>query len=259
MKVLFIGDVVGRPGRQAVKALLPRVAERYKASLVIANAENAAGGFGLTPQTAEELLGAGIHVLSSGNHIWDKKEALGLLQKDDRILRPLNYPPGVPGRGSILLSVQGRKVAVVNLSGRIFMPLLDCPFRTIKEELKDIKKETNLVVVDFHAEATSEKLAMAYFLDGQVSALVGTHTHVQTADEQILPGGTAYITDVGMTGPRDSIIGMAKEDVLRRFLYQMPQRFSVAKAPTMFSAVMLELDERSGKALSIQRLCLSHP
>ena len=257
MNILFIGDIVGKTGRKAVRGLLPGLVNKLKIDLVIAHCENAAGGFGITEKTAEELFAYGIHIMTSGNHIWDKKEALRYLPKEDRILRPINFPPGVPGRGSIVYTATNSvKVGVINLSGRVFMGLMDCPFRTITEELEKLKKETNIVVVDFHAEATSEKQAMAYFLDGKVTAVLGTHTHVQTADEQILPEGTAYITDVGMTGPWLSIIGVKREIVIEKFLDQLPRKFDTAKGPWVFSAVVLEADEKTGKARSIKRLLL---
>ncbi len=254
MKVLFIGDIIGRPGRNYLKAQLHAIIERYGVDLVIANAENAAGGFGITEKAAEELFSYGIHVLTSGNHIWDKKEAVQYLQKEDRILRPFNYPPGTPGIGSLVYPLHGKKVAVLNLQGRVFMPNIDCPFRTADEEIKRLSKETDIVFIDFHAEATSEKIAMGYYLDGRASAVIGTHTHVQTADERVLPKGTAYITDVGMTGPKDSTIGVKNEQVLDRFLYSMPTRFEVAKGPIEFSAVVVEVNEENGRSTAIQRL-----
>ncbi|RMG67852.1 MAG: TIGR00282 family metallophosphoesterase [Nitrospirae bacterium] len=256
MNILFIGDIVGKPGRRAVKALLPGLRGKLKVDLVVANCENAAGGFGITQKTVDELFSSGIDLMTSGNHIWDKKEALTILPKEDRILRPLNYPPGVPGRGSILYSVNDCKVGVVNLSGRVFMGLMDCPFRAIDEELDRLMANTSVILVDFHAEATSEKLAMAHYLDGRVTALLGTHTHVQTADEQVLPKGTAYITDVGMTGPQMSVIGVKSDIVIEKFLTQMPKKFDTAGGGWMFSAVLVEADEKTGKALSIKRLSI---
>ncbi|NOX20565.1 MAG: TIGR00282 family metallophosphoesterase [Nitrospirae bacterium] len=257
MNILFIGDIVGKIGRKAVKSLLPNLINKLKIDLVVANCENAAGGFGITEKTAEELFATGIDVMTSGNHIWDKKEALSYLPKEDRILRPLNFPPGVPGRGSITLkSANSIDVAIINLSGRVFMGLMDCPFRTVKEEIQRIKEKTNVIIIDFHAEATSEKQAMGYFLDGKVSAVLGTHTHVQTADEQILPEGTAYITDVGMTGPWFSIIGVKKETIIDKFVDQLPRKFDTAKGPWVFSAVVLDIDEKSGMARSIKRLLI---
>jgi metallophosphoesterase (TIGR00282 family) len=259
MKVLFIGDIIGRPGRNCLKAHLYAIIERYEVDFVIANAENAAGGFGITKKAAEELFSFGVHVLTSGNHIWDKKEAMPYLQKEDRILRPFNYPPGTPGIGSLMYPLHRSKVAVLNLQGRVFMPNIDCPFRAADEELQRLSEETDIVIVDFHAEATSEKIAIGYYLDGRASAVIGTHTHVQTADERILPKGTAYITDVGMTGPQDSTIGVKNEQVLDRFLYQLPTRFEVAKGPTIFSAVVVEINEETGRATAIQRLQLAYP
>ncbi len=259
MKVLFIGDIVGRPGRNSLKAHLHTLVERYRVDFVIANGENAAGGFGITVKAAEELYSLGVHVLTSGNHIWDKKEAISHLDKEDRILRPHNYPPGTPGRGSIIYPLGGRQVAVLNLQGRVFMPNIDCPFRAADEEVKRLAEETDIIIVDFHAEATSEKVAIGYYLDGRVSAVVGTHTPVQTADEKILPGGTAYITDVGMTGPENSTIGVKNEQVLERFLYQVPTRFEVPKGPTVFSAVVIEINDDTGRATAIQRLLLTNP
>ncbi len=257
MNILFIGDIVGKPGRRAVKALLPNLINKLKLDIVIANCENAAGGFGITEKTAAELFSAGIHLMTSGNHIWDKKEALQLLPKEDRILRPLNYPPGVPGRGSIVINASNSvNVGIINLSGRVFMGLMDCPFRTVEREIEQIKEKTEIIIVDFHAEATSEKLAMAYFLDGRVTALLGTHTHVQTADEQIMPGGTAYITDVGMTGPQISVIGVDRQIVIEKFITQLPRKFETAKGGWMLSAVLIEVDEKTGKAISIKRLSI---
>jgi metallophosphoesterase (TIGR00282 family) len=260
MKVLFIGDIVARNGRNAVKALLSKVVERYRVDFVIANGENAAGGFGITEKVAEEIFGLGVHVITSGNHIWDKKEAVEYLDREKRVLRPLNYPPGVPGFGSIVHELGGGcSVAVVNISGRVFMPNMDCPFRAADEELGRLRGITSNIIVDFHAEATSEKIAFGYYLDGKVSAVLGTHTHVQTADETILEGKTAYITDVGMTGPAESIIGVEKGLIIGRFLNQLPVKFETAKGPAVFSAVVVELDERSGKSSGIQRLQLTHP
>ncbi len=256
MRVLLIGDIVGKTGRKAVKAFLPTLISRFKIDLTVANCENAAGGFGITEKVAAELFGCGIHVMTSGNHIWDKKEAVSLLVKEDRILRPLNYPPGVPGAGSIIYNLNGRKVGVLNVSGRIFMNTMDCPFRTAEAEVERIRKETEMIIVDLHAEATSEKIAFGRYMDGRVSAVIGTHTHVQTADEQILPKGTAYITDAGMTGPLNSVIGVDTEQIIDKFLTQMPRKFETAKGTALLSGVMVEIDEKSGRATSIQRLQL---
>lgn len=260
MKVLFVGDIVGKVGRMTTKALLPAIVDRYKIDLVIANGENAAGGFGITDKLVSEILGYGIHVITTGNHVWDKKEFIAQISKENRLLRPLNYPPGVPGYGSVMLTIsKGEKVGVMNISGRVFMSNIDCPFRIAKEEVEKLRSITKTIVIDFHAEATSEKMAFGYFMDGKVSAVIGTHTHVQTADEKILPGGTAYITDVGMTGPDNSIIGIEKEQVIHRFLTNMPVRFETARGEGIFSAVVVEIDEKTGNASAIQRLQLRYP
>jgi len=246
----MIGDIIGRPGRQAVKELLPDLRQQYGLSLVIANAENAAGGFGLTSTTAMELLDAGVDVLTSGNHIWAQQEIIPHLDGDMPILRPLNYPPGVPGKGYII----NNQAMVVNLIGRIFMGDVDCPFRAIDQLLTEVKPKPPVIIVDFHAEATSEKVAMGRYLDGRVSAVLGTHTHVETTDSQLLPHGTAYITDIGMTGPIDSVIGMETKTVIQRFLTGIPHRLSVAKGKTMFNAVLVRVDEDNGRAISIDRI-----
>ena len=259
MKILFIGDIVGKNGRQAVKSLLPNLVDRYKIDTVIANGENAAGGFGITEKTAEELFDFGIHIITTGNHIWDKKEAIPYIAKENRILRPLNYPPNTPGFGSIIFTLPNKeKIAVMNVSGRIFMNTLDCPFRIAKNEAEKLKGHTNILIIDFHAEATSEKAAFGYYMDGIASAVIGTHTHVQTADEKILPGGTAFITDVGMTGPQTSIIGIEKEQILERFLSQMPRKYDVAGGKGLLSGVVVEIDSKSGRATAMQRLQLTN-
>jgi len=250
MLILAIGDIIGKPGRRAVGELLPRLHQEYEIDLVVANSENAAGGIGLTPETAQELLVAGIDVLTSGNHIWAQKEIIPYLDGGMPILRPLNYPPGVPGRGYIL-----RKGAlVVNLIGRTFMGNFDCPFRGMDQLLAELKPKPPVIIVDFHAEATSEKMAMGRYLDGRVSALLGTHTHVGTIDAQVLPKGTAYVTDIGMTGPMDSIIGDDAEMVLQRFLTALPHRLSVGTGKVMFNAILVKVDDKSGRANSIERL-----
>jgi len=246
----MIGDIIGRPGRQAVKELLPDLRQQYGLSLVIANAENAAGGFGLTSTTAMELLDAGVDVLTSGNHIWAQQEIIPHLDGGMPILRPLNYPPGVPGKGYII----NNQAMVVNLMGRTFMGDVDCPFRAIDQLLTEVKPKPPVIIVDFHAEATSEKVAMGRYLDGRVSAVLGTHTHVETTDSQLLPHGTAYITDIGMTGPIDSVIGMETKTVIQRFLTGIPHRLSVAKGKTMFNAVLVRVDEDNGRAISIDRI-----
>jgi len=255
LKVLFIGDIVGSPGRKAVKAFLPGLVERHSIDVVIANGENAAGGFGLTEPVASDLFGLGIHVITSGNHVWDKKEGVAYIAREEKVLRPVNYPPGVPGFGSCVLEArEGVRLAVMNAMGRVFMPNTDCPFRASDEAVARLRLEADAIVADFHAEATSEKLAYGYYLDGRVSAVVGTHTHVQTADERVLPGGTAYITDVGMTGPAESVIGVEKEIIIERFLTAMPARFEVAGGPVILSAVVIGIDELTGLASSIERV-----
>lgn len=260
MKVLFIGDVVGKNGRGAVKGLLPNLADKYKLDLIIANGENIAGGFGLTEELVKDMFRTGVHVLTTGNHVWDKKDFVSYIVKDNRVLRPLNYPPGVPGHGSLIFTLpSGVKVGILNLSGRVFMPPMDCPFRTATAELEKLRDETKIIIVDFHAEATSEKIAFGYYLDGRVSAIIGTHTHVQTADEKILQNGTAYITDVGMTGPAYSVIGMQVDQIIQRFLTGMPQRFETGHGGTLLCAVVVEIDEETGKATAIQRLQLTYP
>jgi len=255
MKVLFIGDIFGEPGRRALARAVPRLVAQRQIDIVIGNGENAAGGFGITPELAEELFELGLAVITTGNHAWDKKEILDYFPREPRLLRPANYPDGVPGHGSVVVeSAGGEKLGVLQLMGRAYMPTLDCPFQIAKKELVALKKQTTAVIVDMHAEATSEKMAMGHYLDGEVVAVVGTHTHVQTADDQILPKGTAYLTDIGMTGPLHSVIGVKKELAIEKFLTGMPRRFEVASGPSVFCAVLLELDARLGKALSIERL-----
>jgi metallophosphoesterase (TIGR00282 family) len=258
VKLLFLGDVVGKPGRQALSYELHRLVDRYLVDLVIANGENAAGGFGITEETAKDLFGCGIHLLTSGNHIWDKKDALPFIKKEERLVRPANYPEGTPGQGSaIVRTAGGIKVGVLNLEGRVFMNNLDCPFRVADREIERLKGETPIIFVDFHAEATSEKAALGFYLDGRVSAVIGTHTHVQTSDERILPGGTAYMTDAGMCGAFDSVIGVRKEEAIERFLTQLPTKFEVAKKNIRLNAVVIEVDEVSGKAVSMERISVS--
>ncbi|TKJ31924.1 metallophosphoesterase [bacterium (candidate division B38) B3_B38] len=255
MNILFIGDIMGRPGREYLQEYFHYLIVHYQIDFSIANIENAAGGFGLTPEIAERLFSLGLNVLTSGNHIWDRKEIVDYIKKEKRLLRPANYPPSIPGSGSYVgTSRHGVKVGVINLSGRIFMKSLDCPFQVSKREITEVKRYTNNIIVDFHGEATSEKVAMGWYLDGEVSAVIGTHTHVQTSDERILPQGTAYITDVGMTGSFDSVIGITKEVAIKRFLTQMPIRFSVAKNDKKVSAVILTIDDYSGRALDIRRI-----
>lgn len=257
MKILFIGDIVGEPGRKIVKENIRQLFDTYGPDIIIANAENAAGGFGVTPDIAEELFSLGIHVLTSGNHVWDKKEIMPYLSKQDRLVRPANYPEGNAGYGSVVISTPAGKAAVLNLEGRVFMSNLDDPFRTADREIERLKRETAVVIIDFHAEATSEKTAFAWYVDGRASAVIGTHTHVQTADERVLPGGTAFITDAGMTGPLDSVIGVKKEEAIARFLYQSPHKFTVPKGPVHLDAVLIDVDAATGKALSIERVRLA--
>ncbi len=260
LRILVIGDIIGRAGRQVLAKLLSSLKTQYQVDLCIANVENVAGGIGITPVLARELLLQGVDVLTSGNHIWDKKEIESYAYTEKRLLRPANYPPGAPGGGGYLARLaDGQSVGVVNLAGRVFMQPLDCPFRAAKSEVGKLKEYTSVILVDFHAEATSEKVAMGWYLDGLVSAVVGTHTHVQTADERILPKGTAYITDIGMTGPTDSVIGIQKELALQRFLTQMPVKFEPAKGSPQLNGVVIEVDPASGKAGSIQRLRVSPP
>ena len=255
MKILFIGDIIGRPGRQAVEKLLPGLVEEHQIDFVIANGENAAAGFGLTPAVLDNLFGLGIDAVTSGNHLWDKKDILPRLKKEPRLLRPANYPPEVPGTSfGIYEDKQGRKVGVFNLLGRVFMPAVDCPFRIADQVIAELKKETDIIIVDMHAEATSEKIALGWYLDGRVSAVIGTHTHVMTADERVLPHGTAYITDAGMTGGFDSVIGMEKEPIIEKFLTQLPTKFEVAEQDVRFNGVVVEVDEQNGKAIEINKV-----
>ncbi len=255
MKLLFIGDVVGRPGRRAIRELVPVLRLRYSLDVVIANAENVAGGSGITPETAAELLDAGVDVLTSGDHLWDQKEVVKLLENEPRFLRPLNYPPGVSGRGSGIFQLEGQPpFAVMNVQGRVFMQALENPFTLAEAEVARLREQTRIIVVDIHAEATSEKIGLARMLDGRVSAVIGTHTHVQTADEQIFPGGTAFLCDAGFTGPHESVLGREIEPIIKRFLTSTPQRFDVAKERVRLQGVLVNVDAASGHALTIQRI-----
>lgn len=255
MRILCIGDIVGDAGRKAISESLAAIVADFNVDFTLANAENAVDGFGLTQKVALELLDAGINVLTSGNHIWDKKEIKKFINRDRRILRPANFPEGTPGTGSVVVEIDTKKkIGVINLSGRVFMQSLDCPFRAGLREIDSLRQETKMILIDFHAEATSEKIALGWFLDGKVSAILGTHTHVQTADERILPGGTAYISDVGMTGAFDSVIGVEKEIALERFLTQMPTRFKPAKKDIGLHAVLVDVDPDSGKSKKIARI-----
>jgi len=258
MRILFIGDIVGRPGRELVRRGLAALVEHHAADIVIANAENAAAGFGITREIGDQILDWGVDVMTSGNHIWDKKEAIDYIGAESRLLRPANYPAGVPGNGSYLARTgDGLAVGVINVMGRVFMLAIDDPFAVVLREIEAMRQRTHVIFVDFHAEATSEKVAMGWHLDGKVTAMVGTHTHVQTADERILPRGTAYLTDVGMTGPHDSVIGVETEAALGRFLNAMPARFETATGNPRLNAVLVEADEKTGLATRIERLSYS--
>lgn len=254
MKLLFIGDVVGEPGRRAVKVLCPRLRAEHNIDLVIANGENSAGGAGITVGTANELFNAGVDIITSGDHLWDQKEVSQLLENEKRFVRPINYPAETPGSGVRFWAKDWLKVAVVNVQGRTFMADLENPFRVLHAEMPAIREQTKLIFVDCHAEATSEKIALARMLDGQVSGVVGTHTHVQTADEQIFPGGTAYLTDAGFTGPHESVLGREITPVIERFITNQPRRFGIASGRILLQGAVIEIDEMSGRALNIQRV-----
>ena len=258
MRILFIGDIYGSPGRKAVADYLPDIVSNKKIDLVVANGENAAAGFGITPRLAEELFQLGIEVMTTGNHVWDKKEILDYLGQQPRLLRGANYPAQAPGRGLFCgRTREGVPYAVLHLIGRVFMEPLDSPFRTAEAELSRLPAECRIRIVDFHGEASSEKQAFGWFLDGRVTAVIGTHTHVPTADERVLPGGTAYITDVGMTGPYESVIGVDHQIALQKFLTHMPVRFEPARGDVRLAAVILDADEATGRARSIERYMLS--
>lgn len=255
MKILVVGDTVGKPGRKACSVLIPKIQEREKLDFIVVNGENIAGGSSITPDTVKEIFDAGADVITTGDHVFKKKEANDLVQKNNRILRPLNYPEGTLGKGSCVVQAKnGVKVAVVNLLGRVFLKPIDCPFKTIEKELQTLHRETTVILVDMHAEATSEKVAMGWFLDGKVSAVFGTHTHIQTSDETILPHGTAYITELGMCGPYRSVIGRKTEQVLKQFLTQIPTPLEVADEDARVSGAIIEIDPHTGRALSIKRI-----
>jgi 2',3'-cyclic-nucleotide 2'-phosphodiesterase len=257
--ILCVGDVFGEPGRRAIQTLLAKLRKQHEVDVTVVNVENAAAGAGVTPHIAKAFLEQGVDVMTSGNHIWDKKEIIDYIAKENLLLRPANYPPGTPGVGSIVVKAGPHKVAVLNMMGRVFLPLLDCPFRKADEEIPRLRQETPIIIVDMHCEATSESQAMGWYLDGRVSAVVGTHRHVQTADERILPKGTAYITDLGLTGPTDSVIGVDPQIALQRFLTQMPNRFEPAKGPAALHGVVIRVDPETGQGLSIERLRVSLP
>lgn len=260
MKILFVADIFAQPGRRVAAALIPELVRDREIDLVIANGENAAGGFGLTDNIARKLHSYGIDVVTNGNHVWDRKEFIPFLEKSDRVLRPFNYPEDAPGIGSTVVAARsGTPVAVLSLQGRTSMPSTDCPFRTGRAEVERLRNVTPLVFVDFHAEATAEKAALGFYLDGLATAVVGTHTHVQTADERILPGGTAYLTDAGMTGVRESVIGVRPEMAIRRFLTQVPTRFKPAEGQATLCGALIEADPETGRAAQIERLQLPEP
>ena len=255
MRILILGDVVGRPARRAMRDILPELIEREKADLVIANAENAAGGMGVDIKSAKELFSAGVHVLTSGNHIWKKKEIYPFLDEHETLIRPANFPAGAPGRGWCFWRHNELRAVIINLQGRVFMPNhVEDPFRCVDELLQNHGRLSPVIIVDMHGEATSEKTAMGWYLDGRASVVYGTHTHVPTADERILPNGTAYITDVGMCGPLDSVIGMEREVVIQGFLTQLPRQFEVAKDNVALQGIIADIDEKNGRAREIRRL-----
>lgn len=255
MKILMIGDIVGQPGRNLVNILVPRLKQELNIEFIVANAENSAGGNGITRVTADEILSSEIDLLTGGNHIWDKKETIDWIDSEPRLIRPANYPRGTPGQGYRICEISGGiKIAVINLCGRVFMTPLDCPFQTVDAILKKIDSKADIILVDFHAEATSEKMAFGYYVDGRVSAVVGTHTHIQTADARILPKGTAYISDVGMTGTYESVLGVKKELAIASFTTQLPQRFEVAKGYAQLNAVLIDFDLGTGKVKNIENM-----
>jgi metallophosphoesterase (TIGR00282 family) len=256
MNVLMVGDVYGESGRAAIARLLPGLRQEHAIDFCVVNVENAAGGFGVTAPIARQVLEHGADVMTSGNHIWDKKEIVAYIVKENLLLRPANFPAGTPGAGFITVKCGPHKVAVLNLMGRVFMLPIDCPFRTADALIPELRKETPIVLVDMHCEATSESLAMGWYLAGRVSAVVGTHRHVQTADERVLPGGTAYITDLGLTGPTDGVIGVDRDQIIQRFLQQMPIRFETAKGPAALQGVVIVVDPDTGRASSIRRLSI---
>jgi len=253
---MMVGDIVGKCGRRVFAKYTKKFRKEKNLDMVVVNGENAAGGKGLTDATLAELYGQGADVVTSGNHIWDKKEVMQFIDREPFLLRPANYPEGAPGKGYCLFPWKAQNIAVINLSGRVFFDALDDPFQKINEILSKIKSEAQIIILDFHAEATSEKIAMGYYLDGKVSAVIGTHTHVQTADEQIFENGTAYITDVGMTGPKNSILGVKKEIIIEKFLTALPSRFEVAEGPGVYSAIIIEIDDATGFATKVERILI---
>lgn len=256
MNFLIIGDICGKPGRQAAVKYIPMLKEKYRIDVVVANGENSANGIGITKSVYGELMAAGIDIVTSGNHIWDKKEALQLIDDTPNLIRPANYPPGAPGKGYCVFSKGEKKIGVFNLSGRSFMPALDCPFRKADEIVAALSVDCDFIILDFHAETTSEKMAMGWYLDGRVSCVAGTHTHIQTADERVLPKGTAYITDLGMVGPWNSVLGVQKERVIQKFVSAMPVKFELAAGPNVFCGVVLFADDERGCVQEIQRVMI---
>lgn len=255
MRILFFGDIVGSPGRAALEENIFRIKEKFHPHIIIVNGENAAGGRGINEKIVKQFFQLGINIITMGNHVWDQREIFDFIDNTKNLIRPANFPEGTPGKGYTIFHFNAYKLAVVNLQGRTYLPPLDCPFQAASQLIDEIKKETNNIIVDFHAEATSEKQAMGWFLDGKVSAIVGTHTHVQTADERILPKGTAYVTDVGMTGPYDGILGMNREEVIEKFITQLPQRFEVdKKGRWQINALIIDINPDTGKAVKIERL-----
>ncbi len=257
MNILYIGDIVGKPGKLALETSLKKLLDQYDINLCIGNGENASGGFGITPEIADELFALGIDVITSGNHIYDKKEIIPTLDRESKILRPANYPAEAPGKGSCFVKANnGQMVGVLNLIGRVFMDPADCPFKKADTEISKLKEKTSIIFVDMHAEVTSEKSAMGWYLDGRATAVIGSHTHVQTADERILPKGTAYLSDAGMTGPKNSVIGIKTENAIGKFISKFPRRFETATGDTQLRAAVVNLDPRSGKAKGIERIQL---
>jgi metallophosphoesterase (TIGR00282 family) len=254
LRVLIIGDIIGEPGRKALFLSLSTLIKERKIDFVIANGENAAGGFGLTGRIASKLYSYGIDCITTGNHIWRNKEIFTIISEDPKLIRPANYPKGTPGKGTAIIEKNGLRIGVINLLGRVFMEPLECPFKIARRESFALQKQTNIIIIDFHGEATSEKVAMGWHMDGIVSAVVGTHTHVQTADERILPGGTAYITDIGMTGPFESIIGMKKENALKKFVTMLPSKFTVAENDIRINGVVISINKENGKSKTIERI-----
>lgn len=257
MKILFVGDVVGSPGREMIETYLPKLKQKYLPSITIVNGENAASGKGITEKIYRRFLELGANVVTLGNHAWDKKDIFEFVDDAKQLVRPANFPEGTPGKGIVYFTCDKQEVAVINLQGRTFMPPLDCPFKKADELIDEAKKRASIIFVDFHAEATSEKQALGWYLDGRVTAVVGTHTHVQTADNRILPNGTAYISDVGMTGPYDGILGVDRDAVIKRFLTNLPVRFEVTEGRTQLSAVIIDVDNKTGKAKKIDRILIN--